>query len=75
MNILLVEVHLYPAVPTHPNTHACIAKSVSASSIITIELFPPNSNIVLPNLLCTSALIPWPTEVDPVKDINWSLGS
>ena len=73
--ILLKVVHLYPAVPMHANTQVFNAISRLASSIIIAALLPPNSKIVLANLLCTSALIPLPIDVDPVNDISCTLGS
>ena len=42
------------AVPTAAKTQAFNAKSKSASGIMTAALLPPNSRIVLPNLLATS---------------------
>ena len=50
----LVLVHLCPAVPTAPNTTAGTTISMSAVSSTMIQLFPPNSNIVLPNLSDTT---------------------
>ena len=44
----LAVVHLCPAVPTAAKKTAGIASVRSASSIIIIQLFPPNSRIVFP---------------------------
>ena len=68
--ILLIVVHLYPAVPTHANTHAFNASSRSASSAMIAALLPPSSRIVLPKRECTSDEIFLPTPVEPVNDIN-----
>lgn len=38
-----------------------------------VALFPPNSKIVLPNLLCTISDTLYPISVDPVKEINSNL--
>lgn len=65
-----MEVHLCPAVPTQANTHALRAKSRSPSFITMQALLPPNSRIVLPNLLWTVSLILFPTPVEPVNEIS-----
>lgn len=49
------------------------ANSKLASSNTITALFPPNSNIVLPNLVWTVELILFPMLVEPVKLINSNL--
>lgn len=70
--ILLVVVHLCPAVPTQANTEAWITMSRSASSATIIALLPPNSSRDLPNLFWTSIPTWSPTLVLPVNDTRGS---
>lgn len=58
---LLNEVHLYPQVPTAANKEPFNTNSKLASGITMVALLPPNSKIVLPNLLCTIELTLYPT--------------
>ena len=60
--------HLWPAVPTAPNTTAGMAKSRLAVSSMIIALLPPNSRIVFPNRLDTVELTWRPIDVDPVNE-------
>ena len=67
---LLVVVQRCPAVPTDPNNTAGIANLRSASGVMMIALFPPNSRIVLPNLFDTTSAACLPTGVEPVTDMR-----
>ena len=68
---LLAVVHLWPAVPTAAKNTAGIAKFKSASFIITIALFPPNSKIVLAARFWTTSFTFWPISQLPVKETNF----
>ena len=63
---LLVDVHLWPAVPIAPNTEAVTAILRSALFDIIIALFPPSYNKTLPNLLPTVSATIFPILVEPV---------
>jgi hypothetical protein len=67
---LLKDVHLYPAVPIAAKTATFKANSTLASGIKMMPLFPPNSKMVLPNLVWTTYETLLPISVDPVKLIN-----
>ena len=64
-----------PQVPTAPKTVARIAISRSASLLIMIALFPPNSRILLPNRPPTTLATSLPIRMEPVADINGILES
>lgn len=65
--------HLWPQVPTAAKQLAFKASSSLASSQTIKQLLPPNSRMVLPNLLLTFSATILPTAVEPVKEIKGNL--
>merc|ERR1712071_329353 len=63
-----VVVHLWPAVPAQAKRAARTTRSTSALSSTKMALFPPSSNKLRPNRLCTVSATSLPTLVLPVKE-------
>src|SRR5215471_2117280 len=65
-----VDVHLWPAVPTAPNSTDGTTRSRSASSATTTALLPAHSRSDLPKRPATVVAISRPTAEDPVNETS-----